>query len=119
MPSLKRRIASVQVKLRKRQRDKEQKELNRLEMKRNKSLSDAKKNLAKAQAIEDAKDAALQKSQAKARLSAAKGNRGKKLLEQLKSGSKILLRDLRGKPERRSTRRKRTTKKIATTKKRR
>ena len=106
MVSLKRRIASVQVKMRKKQRDKEERQIFKLQEQRNKSLRDAGKALTLAKAREDAKDAALKRSQAKARLSATKNLRGKKLLSQVSSGGRKLLKDLRGAIEQKPSRRK-------------
>lgn len=114
MPSLKKRIADAQAKMRKRQRKKEEKEISKLQKQRNKALRDAKRSLALAKAREDAKDAALKKSQAKARLNATKNRRGKVLLGQLSKGGKRLLRDLRGRYEQKPARRKKATKRRST-----
>lgn len=105
MASLKRRIASTQVKMRRKQQDKEEKELLRLQAQRNKALRDAKIAIRKAQALENKKDAQLKKSQAKARLNRARRASGQVTLNSLISGGRKLLRDLQGKPERRNTKR--------------
>jgi len=109
MGNLKRRVARVQVKLRKRQRDKEEKEIRRLQEQRNKALKSANRSLAVAKAREDAKDAKLKKSQAQARLNATKNQRGKVLLSQATSRGKSLLKDLRGAIEQKPARRKKRT----------
>jgi len=95
MGSLKRRIGEAQVKLRKRQRQKEEKEIRRLQEQRNKALKSAERSLAVAKAREDAKDAAIKKSQAKARLNAVSNRRGKAMLSSLSRGSKVLVKTLR------------------------
>ena len=107
MGSLKRRIAETQVKLRNRQREKEEDEIQRLQKQRNKSLREAERYLTKAKVKEDAKDAALKRSQAKARLNATKNLRGKAILASLSKGSKSLLKDLKGAIEQKPVRRKR------------
>lgn len=107
MKSLKRRVAETRIKLRNRQRRKEEKEIERLQKKRNKDLKKAEQYLAKAKAGENAKDAALKKSQAKARLNATKNRRGKAILSSLSRGSKVLLKDLKGRIEQKPARRKR------------
>ena len=109
MGSLRRRIAEAQVKLRKRQRQKEEKEIEQLQKQRNKNLRKANQYLSKAKAKEDAKDAALKRSQAKARLNATKNQRGKALLAQVSSGGKSLMKDLRGAIEGKPARRKKRT----------
>ena len=111
MASLKRRIASTQLKMRKRQRDKEEKELKRLQEQRNRSLRSAKRNIALAKAQEDAKDAAMKNSQAKAKLSRGRRNSGSKLAGDLIRGGRKLLKDLQGKQERKSVKRKTTARK--------
>jgi len=111
MPSLKKRIAQAQVKLRRRQQAKEEKRIQQLQKQRNKALKDANRLIVKAQAREDAKDAQLQKSQAKARLSRTKNQAGKKALQQLGRGSAKLLKDLRGMQEKKSPRRRKAAKK--------
>ena len=107
MGSLKRRIGETRVKLRNRQRQKEEKEIERLQEQRNKSLKEANQYITRAKAKEDAKDAALERSKAKARLNASKNQRGKALLSSLSKGSKVLLKDLRGRIEQKPARRKR------------
>ena len=99
MPSLKRKIAIAKVELRTRQQNKEEKQIIKLQKQRNAALKKAGQHIAKAQAREDLKDAALKKSQAKARLNATKNRKGKKLTSNLKKQSGLLLKDLRGKVE--------------------
>lgn len=119
MGSLRSRIASTRVKLQERQRRKEEKELAQLQKQRNSDLLKAKQYLAKAEARESAKDAALKKSQAKARLNAASNRRGRALASQLSRGGKVLFKSLRSageglieqKPARRVKHRKKATKK--------
>ena len=105
MGSLRRRIAEAGVKLRKKQRQKEEKEIVRLQERRNKSLKEAQRHMDLARAREDAKDATLKKSQAKARLNATKNRRGKAMLSSLGRGGKVLLKDLRGRIEQKPARR--------------
>ena len=105
MPSLKRRISTMKIKLIRRQRKSEEKEIERYQKQRNTSLRQAKKHTEIAQAREDAKDAAMASSQAKARLNATKNLKGKELLSSLKKSSGALAKDLKGFYEGKSSRR--------------
>ena len=106
MPSLKRRISAMKIKLIRKQRKSEEKEIERYQKQRNAALRQAKKSTKIAQAREDAKDAAMASSQAKARLNATKNLKGKALLASLKKSGGALAKDLKGfyegKPNRRT-----------------
>ena len=125
MPSLKRRIAQAQVNLRKRQQDKEERNLEKLQSQRNSSLKQAGRAIIIAQAREDAKDAALQNSEAKARLNRTKNQTGKRLLASLKQRGSKLIKDIqepsnkkavKRKPAKRKTTAKKTAPKKTTVK---
>lgn len=122
MPSLKRRIAQVRITMRRQQERKEEKELDRIQKKRNADLRAAARSLAKAEANEKRKDAALQKSEANARLNRSKNQTGKNLLSSIRKGLSTMTRELQEKNDKKATRKrtpakKKTTAKRKTTKK--
>ncbi|MBA7498649.1 hypothetical protein ES704_01386 [subsurface metagenome] len=68
--TVKRKVAKVQIALRKRKREKEAKEIRKLGLERNKALGEAEKAMALAKAREDAREAKAKKARAEAPLKA-------------------------------------------------
>lgn len=93
------KVARHMAKRQKRQREKHQKELDRLAMERNKALKEAKANLALAKAREDALDAKTKAQEAKARRGRVSKSRlqtnAEGLMGDVKKGASSLFKDIK------------------------
>ena len=87
---IKRTIARGRVKLRKAAREREEKQIKKLQLERNKNLRQAEASLRLAQAKEDAKDARLRRTKAREK----EGRTSIKLASSLKKSANKMFNDL-------------------------